>query len=324
MVNEKADLRNISISDIRENPVALRGVDKETDKYKSLRDSIASKGVLSAIVVREKNDPDGKAFYEIVDGLHRYSGAKDAGLTTLPVNVISQSDAEVLETQIIQNLCRVDTKPVEFTKQLQRMMVMNPTLTLGEVAARVNQSTSWVSGRLNLLKLDAKIQESVDNGDINVSNAQALSKLPKEEQFNFLEQAMTQQPSEFLPVVQERVKQLRDAARQGKAAEEVAFVAVSHLRGKKDLEAEMASPSVGPAMCSAQNLTTAAQGFAAAIKYVLSRDPDSEVAQKAKFDARNAEREAAKQKREQERAEKKATEARAAADAIKLAAGATA
>lgn len=322
--NDKADLRNISISDVRENPVALRAVDKESDKYKSVRDSIAARGVLSPITVREKQDPDGKPFYEIVDGLHRYSGAKDSGLTNLPVNVISASDAEVLETQIIQNLCRVDTKPVEFTKQLQRMMVMNPTMTLPEVAERVNQSTSWVSGRLNLLKLDPKIQESVDAGDINVSNAQALSKLPKEEQFNFLEQAMTQQPSEFLPVVQERVKQLRDAAKQGKAAEEATFVAVSHLRGKKDLEAEMASPSVGPAMCSAQGLTTAAQGFAAAIKYVLSRDPDSETAQKAKYEARVAERNDAKQKREAERAEKKATEAREAADKIKAAAGVTA
>lgn len=321
MVSEKADLRNISISDIRENPVALRGVDKEEDKYKSLRDSIASKGVLSPITVREKQDPDGKPFYEIVDGLHRYSGAKDSGLTTLPVNVISQSDAEVLETQIIQNLCRVDTKPVEFTKQLQRMMVMNPTLTLPEVAERVNQSTSWVSGRLNLLKLDAKIQESVDAGDMNVSNAQALSKLPKEEQFNFLEQAMTLQPGEFLPIVQERVKQLRDAAKQGKAADEVAFVAVSHLRKKLELEAEMETGKVGPAMCASQNLTTAAQGFAAAIKYVLNRDPDAEAVQKAAYDARNAERAAAKQKRDAERAEKKATEARVAADKVKAAAG---
>lgn len=325
MSNQKNDdLRNISISDVRENPVALRGVDKETDKYKSLRDSIAARGVLCPISVREKQDPDGKPYYEIVDGLHRYSGAKDAGLTTLGVKVISASDAEVLETQIITNLCRVDTKPVEFTKQLQRMMVMNPTLTLPEVASRVNQSPSWVSGRLNLLKLDVKIQEAVDAGDMNVTNAQALSKLPKEEQFNFLEQAMAQQPGEFLPTVQARVAELRAAAKQGRAADEAAFVAVSHLRGKKELETEMDTASVGPSMCSSLGLTTAAQGFAAAVRFVLSRDAASEASQKAKYDARVAERAEAKKKREIERADKKAAEAQDNAAKVKAAAGVTA
>lgn len=322
--DKKLDLRNISISDIRENPVALRGVDRESDKYKSVRDSIAARGILQPINVREKNDPDGKVFYEVVDGLQRYSCAKDVGLTTIGVSVISASDAEVLETQIITNLCRVDTKPVEFTKQLQRMIVMNPTMTLSEIASRVNQSPAWVTGRLSLLKLDPKIQESVDAGDVNVSNAQALSKLPKEEQFNFLEQAMQLQPGEFLPIVQNRVKELRDAAKTGQAAGETQFVPTSHLRGKKDLEAEMASPAVGPAMCSALGLTTAAQGFAAAIKFVLSRDADSEAAQKAKYDARAAERAEAKQKREIERAEKKASEASAKAAEVKAAAGVTA
>lgn len=324
MTQAQADLRTISISDIRANPVALRGVDKENEKYKSLRDSVAAKGVLLPILVREKQDPDGKPYYELVDGLQRFSAAGDAGVMTLPVRVISQSDAEVLETQIVTNLCRVDTKPVEFTKQLQRMMVLNPTLTLPEIADRVNQSPAWVSGRLNLLKLDAKIQEAVDAGDLNVTNAQALSKLPKEEQFNFLEQAMAQQPGEFLPTVQARVKELRDAARQGKAAEEATFVATSHIRGKKELEAEMASPSVGPSIVSSENATTAAQGFALGIKWALSRDKASEDVQKAKYEARKAERDAAKQKREIERADKKAAEAADAAQKVKEAAGVTA
>lgn len=319
--DKKLDLRNISMSDIRENPVALRGVDKDNDKYKSVRDSIAVHGVLQPINVREKTDPEGKPYFEVVDGLQRYSCSKDLGLTTIGVSVISQTDAEVLETQIITNLCRVDTKPVEFTKQLQRMMVMNPTMTLTEVGERVCQSPAWVSGRLGLLKLDAKIQEAVDSNDINVSNAQALSKLPKDEQFNFLQQAMELQPGEFVPIVQNRVKELKDAARAGQAPGEAQFVPVSHLMGKKDLEAELASPSFGPALCASLGLTTATQGFAAAIRKVLSLDMDSVAVQKAKYDARKAERDAAKQAREVERADKKAKEASENAAKIKEAAG---
>lgn len=322
--DKKLDLRNISMSDIRENPVALRGVDRENEKYKSLRDSIAARGVLQPINVREKQDPDGKPYYEVTDGLQRYSCSKDLGLTTIGGSVISASDAEVLEIQIITNLCRVDTKAVDFTKQLQRMMVMNPTMTLSDVGEKVNQSPAWVSGRLNLLKLDEKIQESVDAGDINVTNAQALSKLPKAEQFNFLEQAMQMQPGEFLPVVQNRVKELKDAAKTGQAAGEAQFAPVSHLMSKKDLEAELASPSFGPAICASLGLTTAAQGFAAAIRKTLNLDVDGVATQKAKYDQRKAEREAAKQAREVERADKKAKEAVDNAAKVKEAAGVSA
>ena len=54
--NAPSDLRNINVSDIRENPVALRGVDRENEKYVGLRDAINRQGILNPINVREKAD----------------------------------------------------------------------------------------------------------------------------------------------------------------------------------------------------------------------------------------------------------------------------
>lgn len=315
------NLRTVPVAQIRENKVALRGVDREGEKYMQMRDSVKNRGYINPISVREKTDETGQPYYEIVDGLQRYSCALDLGLTEIPVSVRTESDIEALESQIVANLNRVDTKAVEFTKGLQRLLTMNPTMTLNDLAERISQSPAWINMRLGLLKLHPDIQKAVDDGDINISNAAALSKLPKDEQFAFLDAAMAQGTGEFLPAVNNRVKELRDAARQGKAAEEAQFVAVSHLRSKKELETEMDHPSFGPALVAASGAKTAAEGFNLAVKWALNRDSASEETQKAKYEQRKAEAEANKKKREVEKADKRAADAAAKAAEVKKAAG---
>lgn len=323
-MSNKYDLREVPLTSVRENQVALRGVDKEDEKYISMRDSVKQQGFINPISVREKNDEKGTPYYEIVDGLHRYSCALDLGLETIPVNVRTTDDIATLESQIVANLARVDTKPVEFTKALQRLLVMNPTMTKADLAERVSQSPAWIDQRLGLLKLLPDIQTAVDNGDIGISNAAALSKLPKDEQLNFLDAAMAQNSAEFVPAINNRIKELRAAARSGKAADEASFQPVSHLRSKKDAESEMDKPSVGPAMCSAEGVTTAAAGFALAVKWFLNRDKDSEATQKAKYEQRKKEVAEAKARRDVEKADKAAKDAADKAAEVKAKVGVTA
>lgn len=320
MGNAPANLQNIAISTIRENPVALRGVDRDNDKFISLRDAIGRVGILNPINVREKSDPDGTRYFEICDGLHRYSAAKDLGLEILPANILTLDDASVLEAQVLGNICRVDTKPVEYTKQLQRMFAMNPTLTLTEMAERVCQSPAWINQRLGLLKLEDSIQSLVDEGKINLSNAYALAKLPPAEQVNYVDAAITMVPAEFVGTVNTRVKELRDAAKQGKEATPAQFEAVPHLRKLGELKAAQTDIEVASAVTAKVKAKTAAEGFAAAINWVLSLDPDSVAEQQAKYEARAAKLAEAKKARDIERAEKKAVEAAEAAAKVKEAA----
>lgn len=301
-------LGTVLLSDIKENPVALRAVDRENEQYLYLVQDVKRRGVLQPITVREQLE-DGVSYYEICDGLHRYSAAIDAGLTELNVIIQDYDDAQVEEVQIVANLVRVDTKPIDYTKQILRMMTRNPLMTVPELSKRISQPEAFINGRLSLLKLDPTIQALVNEGDIKLNNAYALSKLPQEEQHNFVDAAMTQKPAEFVPSVQARAKELRDSKRAGKEAGTVVWEPTAHLRKMGELKSEFSNCEAGPAICASVGAESAAEGFAAAIAWVISLDDASVESQRSKNEQRLAEREAAKVRRAADREAKNAVKA---------------
>ncbi len=313
-MTQTVSVKEVSITEIKENPVALRSVDKDNEQYQSLVHDIGRRGILKPVLVREKTDEtDGENYYELCDGLQRFSAAKDNGMESIPIRIMSLTDDEVEETQIVANLCKVDTKPVEYSNQLKRMLQRNHLLTEAGLAEMISQSLAFVRQRLNLQKLDTEIQKMVDNGDIVLSNAISLSKLPREEQHNWTEQAMTLPPSEFIQLANARAKEIRENAKLGRAASEPVFTATTRLRKTKDFEYELDNGEAGPSICADVGAVTAAEGFAAAILWGLSLDFTSVKVQQDKFDARNKERTEAAAKR------KAAREAKRAKDAIEKA-----
>lgn len=320
----EAVFKNVSISEIKENPVALRSVDKDREQYISLVQDVSRRGILEPVIVREKTDDiTGENYYELCDGLHRFSAAKDSGTDVIPVRVMDLDDAEVEETQIVANLCKVDTKPVEYSNQLKRMLQRNSAMTITELAEKISQSTAFVNQRLNLLKLHTELQKLVDGGDIVLSNGMALSKLPEAEQLQWTEQAMTQKPSEFIQTVNARAKEIREALKAGKEAGEAVFTAPQKLRKVREFQAELDNGTVGPTICSQVGASSASEGFAAGVQWALSLDPDTVAAGQAKFDARIEERQEAAKKRTAEREAKKAQDALEKAAEAREAAGLT-
>lgn len=309
-------LRTVNLSEVKENPVALRALDRENEQYLNLVQDVMRRGVISPISVREQTE-DGEVYYEICDGLHRYSAAVDAGRDTIDVTIHNFDDAEAEELQLVANLVRIDTKPIDYTKHLLRMMSRNPLMTVPELAERCSCGTAFINQRMSLLKLDTSIQQLVNEGEIRLANAFALAKLPQDEQHNFTDSAMTQKPAEFVPAVQARAKEIREAKRSGKEAGEVVWEPVAHLRKLGELKAEFTNGEVGPAICASVDAESAAEGFAAAIAWVISLDSSSVDAQRSKNDQRLAERDAAKKRRTAEREAKNAVKAAEKADAAK-------
>ncbi len=306
------DVRVVSLSSIRENPVALRAVNRESEEYIGLRDSIVDVGILNPINVRSRTedvDGDTVEFFEVCDGLHRYSCALDIGLKDIAINVIDLNDQQTLEAQIMANVHKIETQPVQYTKQLQRIFAANPTLTLADMASKLAKSPSWVSQRLKLLKLEKAVGDLVDDGKITVSNAVQLAKLPTDEQVNFVDQAVHMDAEEFVPLVSARAKELRDATRQGRKAGSADFVATARLQKMSVLKDENDNPVVGPGLCASVGISTADQGFALAIAWALSLDSSSVEVRKAKYSEKKAKLEDEKRKRAAERAAKKADEA---------------
>lgn len=299
----------VKLSSIRENPVALRAVNRESEDYFGLVESIKQRGFLGSITGRKKKDESGEEFVEITDGLHRFSAAKDAGLKEIPVDILSLNDAETLEAQIMMNVHKVETKPVQYSNQLRRILSMNPMMTEAELAKRLGKSTQWIKERLGLVKLSEKVAVLVDDGKINLTNAYALAKLPPEEAADWVDRAMTETPNEFVPKVNGRVKEIKDALRKGKDASKSEFVPVPHLQKLSVFKTELETGKIGKVLIKKHGVKTAEEGFALGIKWALSMDPESIEAAKAKYDAQQEAKEEAKKRRAAERAKKRADEA---------------
>lgn len=323
------DLKTIPLAEIRENPVALRNVNRKSEDYKGLCESIRSKGFLGTITVREKVDPETNvSYYEVLDGLHRFSASKDVGLTEINVDVVEMGDDDAMLFQIMANEHRIDTKPVEYSQQLRRYLAGNPTMTEAQLATELGKSTKWLQDRLGLNKIEnPEIQKLINEGAIKLANAYPLAKLPAEEMTDFLEAAMQDKPDEFLPKINKRVKELKDAKRQGKKAEKAVFEPVAHIRKTGDIKAEFESHAAAAALCAQHEPTTPVDGFNLGIAWVLNMDPAGIEAQREKHEQRQADRAAAKEKKDRERAAKraedyakKAEEARAEAAALAVAA----
>jgi len=320
-------LEVIALEMVRENPVALRTVNRQSEEYAGLVASIQEKGFLGAITVRKKVDEESKEeFFELIDGLHRFSAAKDAGLTEIKVDIVDLDDDKVLEAQIMANIHKVETRPIEYTQQLKRILSRNPLMTEAELAQKLGKSAQWVKERLNLTKITNEvIQNLINEGKIGLANAYALAKLPPEEMADFVDRAQTMAPDEFVPAVQTRVKEIREAKRKGKDAGPQEFQPVAFLQKLKDIKTELDAGAAADSLIAATGVNTAKDGFLLGIKWVLHLDPKSVEDQKAKDEARKKERAEAKKKRDAEKAKKKAEKAakkaEEAAEAAKKLAG---
>lgn len=304
IANTPSRLEKVHILDIRENNTALRPCDRKSVEYQELLASVKAQGVLQTITVRECSDPVTSAkFYGLIDGLQRFTAAKDAGLAELDVKVVVANDFEVLQKQLILNVQRIDTLPAQYGTQLKRMLSMNQSLTVLELANMIGKSTEFIYGRLNLTKLNESVAKLVDEGKIQLANAYALSKLPSEEQAAFVDRAMSQTPAEFVPQTTTRVQELNKAARTGREATPTVWTAQPRQRKLGELKAEYESPSVEAKLLA--GVTDPIEAFRIAIKWAVHMDSISVAEAKAKEEARVKEAEDAKARR---KAEKEAAE----------------
>lgn len=329
------ELLHVPISEIRENPVALRSVNRKGQEFVGLKQSIAQIGVQNAITLQRREDPEtGEKYFELCDGLQRFTASKELGNSTIPAQVVSLDQATTLRAQVISNFHRVKTRPMEMTKQLQRLLAMDCLLTEADLAKQLGATPKWIQDRLGLTKItNPEISRLVNDGDIVLASAYALAKLPPEEQMNFLQAAVTEPPKEFVALVEARAKEIKEAARKGKDPAPAAFVAQPHLQKLSVIKTELADGAVGQATANrlheagvikAEEIAAAAAGFAEGIKWVSQMDAASVAAAEAKWEQKRKDREEAKRKKAMEKAQKQAAKDEAKAKKSAQAAAAAA
>lgn len=288
---KQTELKRIPLNKIRENATALRTVvNKETPEYQEGLDSVKKRGIMNPILVREITDPTtGEKLYGLIDGLHRFNWSMDAGMADIPAQIGSLEDAEILEAQILANVHKIETKPVQYTKALLNILGSNPALTITELAARLSRGPQWLNERLGLLKLTVEIQKAVDEDRITLTNAYALAKLPEDRQRDMVDEAMSKSPAEFVAKVNAIKKELDQAKRQGRAAETDKFIPIPRLQKlaaiKAEAEAALHQPGMSVVIDGAKKagVLTVEEAIAFAFKWVMHLDPASLAADEAKW-----------------------------------------
>jgi len=266
---------DIPIDDIIEPRTMLRLIDRDSVEYLEMRDSIAAEGFWNSISVRPAKD-EGK--YEIIDGLYRYTCARELGLKSIPCIVkCNVSDDAVLAAQIQANAIRPETKPAEFARQMKRMLTRRPRMTFDELAHLIHKSPSWVRKTLGLLRLARESRKMVDRGEIPIQSAYMLAKIPQQLQKDYLDQARTLPSGEFRALAASVIKQFTEAVKQGKMEAFWCgeFQPQAHLRSLREIQSEAQRQEVGALLVTAEQCKTPVDGFYSALRWAMHLDSQS-------------------------------------------------
>lgn len=265
-----------------------------------LRDAISNggrnDGLLNSICVRKSVRWPG--FYEVVDGMYRFTAYDDLGIETIPALILEKTDEEVLAAQIQANSMRMETTPIEFARQLLRIQACIPGIKMTKMAMMVGKSAPWIKQQLSLLDLDDKLQRKVDRDEIPLRNAYMLAKIPHYLREPYALAAQTTPVEEFRATVEAVIRRVMVSAREGKLLDKFVapYIPVPYLKSLKSVLTEMKNPKVGVSAALTGQIKTPIEGWKKALEWAASLDPDSQAIQKF-----NAERRTAEQKIDREK-----------------------
>ena len=144
--------------------------DFNSKEMQELTDSIRANGILQPLTVRDLDD--GK--FELIAGERRLRSAREAGLDTVPVYILSvEADVEMMEYALIENIQRVDLNPIEEAEGYA-ILCGKYNLDQEEIAKRVGKSRPAIANSLRLLKLPPEIKSALKSGDISAGHARAI------------------------------------------------------------------------------------------------------------------------------------------------------
>ena len=159
------------------------------EQMEELTASIKENGILQPLTVRELEGGD----FELIAGERRLRAAKDAGLETVPVYILSvDADVEMMEFALVENIQRVDLKPLEKAEGYA-ILSGKYDLSQEDIAKRVGKSRPAIANALRLLKLPPEIKSSLNSGKISTGHALAILGLRKSLQMMTLHQKVVRE-----------------------------------------------------------------------------------------------------------------------------------
>lgn len=160
-------ITSVRINDVEPNKNQPRKLFQQ-EELEALSDSIIKYGVISPITVRQAGDR-----YIIIAGERRWRAARMAGLSEIPVIIISADDKKAAEIALVENIQRSDLNPVE-EAQAYAALIEQYGLTQEEVAGQIGKSRSSVTNSLRLLELPDAALALLAAGKLSAGHAKVL------------------------------------------------------------------------------------------------------------------------------------------------------
>jgi ParB/RepB/Spo0J family partition protein len=301
------DYVNIDDIIVQEGEHGLRAVQKDSPGYKQIVNTIPTYGILLPLVV--KKHPEQKNKFLLVDGHQRFAAAQECSLKQVPVQISDISNDDIHFAQIVANMAKVETKPVQYSNQIRRILLspVHKNISRSELMRRIGfkESLATFNNIVRLGELVPEAVELVDKDLINLSNAYALSQLPAEEQVHWLDRAQ-EGDKDFIPDVQKRVSELKKEAK-GETSTIADPLDSARRRTMTEIKEKYLSTEqeLNDKSLSNRDFTL---GFHHALQWTLKIDEDTQKAKTEEENRKKAERELilAARKKLQEEAQAKA------------------
>lgn len=173
----------------------------DDEDMENLVESIKSQGVISPLIVRQKDNTTDE--YEVISGHRRLHASKRAGLTAVPALIYPLDRNEATIAVVDSNLHRERILPSEkafaYKMKMEAMKKQGKRidLTLSQVATKsdtateigkaANESRDQVFRYIRLTNLIPELLKLVDEGRIALTPAVELSYLTEQEQYSLME-----------------------------------------------------------------------------------------------------------------------------------------
>lgn len=174
-------IRMISIDKIDPSPHQAR---TELGDIEELMASIKEKGILQAIIVREK---DGR--YEIIAGERRWVAGKNIGLKDVPCIEMNVSDNEAMEIALIENLQRKDLDVFEEADGLNALVDMYG-YSHKQIAEKIGKARSTITEIISISKIPKEIRNMCE--EFSIKSRSTIIELAKQENENNMYRLITE------------------------------------------------------------------------------------------------------------------------------------
>ena len=190
-------------------------------ELEALAESINQYGMIQPITVRMID-----GMYQIITGERRWRAARMAGLSEVPVLIITADDKKAAELALVENIQRSDLNPIEEAMGFAAL-IEEHGLTQEEAAKILGKSRSAVTNILRLLSLPESVKKMIENKEISLGHAKVLLGMHSPEA---IEKAAIQIVSRELSVreTEKLIKAMEDE--ENKKEEEKIIRDVDHTR----------------------------------------------------------------------------------------------